>query len=431
VTEPVHKLGEVLRTAREAKGVDLARVERETKIRERYLSALENGDYRDLPGAVYTRGFLRNYGAYLGLDADELIDLYRIETSGAAPERQGLPAPPRPLATRRARAFVITPNAVVAAILTILVGGFFAYLGYQLISFARTPDLRITDPPGNVSNYTDLEITIRGQTEPNSRVTVGGLVENPTVTADAEGNFEVTVGLVPGSNVIELSAFDPVTERSTDTASRTIVVVTDEASPSPTAAVVEPVELTAPAAGTTISGPVTVAGTSVPGASVTVTATLERPPTPTFTITDAFGATVTPTITPPTPPAPITLEADASGAFTTSVLLPPGAWTITVATATAGAAAGVAVAPGGGLTAAITIDGGESYLEAYEDGASVAEVTGRIAQDGDTVQLAAEADIRIRVGNAAVVRLRVNGITLGAMGGPGAVIEWNIARTGG
>ena len=140
---------------------------------------------------------------------------------------------------------------------------------------------------------------------------------------------------------------------------------------------------------------------------------------------------MTPTITPPTPPAPITLEADASGAFTTSVLLPPGAWTITVATATAEAAAGVAVAPGGGLTAAITIDGGESYLEAYEDGASVAEVTGRIAQDGDTVQLAAEADIRIRVGNAAVVRLRVNGITLGAMGGPGAVIEWNIARTGG
>ena len=431
MTEPVHKLGEVLRTAREAKGVDLARVERETKIRERYLSALENGDYRDLPGAVYTRGFLRNYGAYLGLDADELIDLYRIETSGAAPERQGLPAPPRPLATRRARAFVITPNAVVAAILTILVGGFFAYLGYQLINFARTPDLRITDPPGNVSNYTEREITIRGQTEPNSRVTVGGLGENPTVTADSEGNFEVTVGLVPGSNVIELSAFDPVTERSTETASRTIVVVNEEASPSATAAVVEAVELTAPAAGTTISGPVTVAGTSAPGASLTVTAALERPPTPTFTITDAFGATVTPTITPPTPPAPITLEADASGAFTTSVLLPPGAWTITAATATAEAAAGVAVTPGGGLTAAITIDGGESYLEAYEDGAPVAEVTGRIAQDGDTVQLAAEADIRIRVGNAAVVRLRVNGITLGAMGGPGAVIEWNIARTGG
>ena len=92
MTGDVHKLGEVLRTAREGKGVDLARVERDTKIRERYLSALERGDYRDLPGAVYTKGFLRNYGAYLGLDPEYLIDLYRIESAARrrrAPARAG------------------------------------------------------------------------------------------------------------------------------------------------------------------------------------------------------------------------------------------------------------------------------------------------------------------------------------------------------
>ena len=47
-----HKLGEVLRTAREAKGVDLARVERDTKIRARYLSALET---RRLPRPARAR----------------------------------------------------------------------------------------------------------------------------------------------------------------------------------------------------------------------------------------------------------------------------------------------------------------------------------------------------------------------------------------
>jgi cytoskeleton protein RodZ len=77
----LHKLGEVLRTAREAKGVDLARVERDTKIRVRYLTALETGDYAELPGAVYTKGFLRNYGAYLGLDVEYLVDLYRLESA--------------------------------------------------------------------------------------------------------------------------------------------------------------------------------------------------------------------------------------------------------------------------------------------------------------------------------------------------------------
>ncbi len=187
MTGDVHKLGEVLRTAREGKGVDLARVERDTKIRERYLSALERGDYRDLPGAVYTKGFLRNYGAYLGLDPEYLIDLYRIESAAVAGERPRAPAAPRPLGARRSRAFVVTPGAVVAAILTILVGGFVAYLGFEFVNFARTPELRIIDPPGNVNGYTELEITIRGETEPNASVKVSNLPENPTVSADADG----------------------------------------------------------------------------------------------------------------------------------------------------------------------------------------------------------------------------------------------------
>ena len=151
VTDAVHKLGEVLRAAREAKGVDLPRVERETKIRERYLSALERGEYRELPGSVYTKGFLRNYGTYLGLDPEYLIDLYRIETSDTRGERPTPAAPPRPIGVRRSRGFVVTPGAVVAAILTLAVGGFFAYLGYELVNFAREPELRITEPAGNVN----------------------------------------------------------------------------------------------------------------------------------------------------------------------------------------------------------------------------------------------------------------------------------------
>ena len=60
-TEPTPSLPERLYAARERKGVDLYRAERDTKIRARYLGALERGDYKDLPGAVYTKGFLRNY----------------------------------------------------------------------------------------------------------------------------------------------------------------------------------------------------------------------------------------------------------------------------------------------------------------------------------------------------------------------------------
>src|SRR5512137_2736413 len=72
-------LPERLAAARERKGVDLTRAERDTKIRARYLSALERGDYRELPGAVYTKGFLRNYAIYLGLDPEDVLRQWRRE----------------------------------------------------------------------------------------------------------------------------------------------------------------------------------------------------------------------------------------------------------------------------------------------------------------------------------------------------------------
>ena len=40
---------------------------------------MERGDYRALPGAVYTKGFLRNYALYLGLDRDDVLAQWRAE----------------------------------------------------------------------------------------------------------------------------------------------------------------------------------------------------------------------------------------------------------------------------------------------------------------------------------------------------------------
>jgi len=428
VTDQAHRLGEVLRAAREAKGVDLPRVERETKIRERYLSALERGEYRELPGSVYTKGFLRNYGAYLGLDPEYLIDLYRLETTAAA-ERPSAPTPPRPLAGRRSRAFVVTPGAVVAGILTILVGAFIAYLGYGLVNFARTPELRITDPAGNVSNHRDLSITIRGITAANATVRVSNLTENPTVLADDAGAFEVTVRLLPGSNVARLTAHDPVTGRDSEIEERTIVVATDpESSPSAPAAALEVSE---PADGASVGGEVAIGGSARAGAAVTVNAVLVEAPSLTFAITDAAGQAIDLDPADPAPPDPVTVTADPAGAFAAILSLAPGTWELTIVTdGSAPVVHTVIVGQPAGLRATLSIDGADSYVELDEDG-SAAEESGSIASDGDEITLEAEEALRIRVGNAGAVRLTVNGVALGVIGGDGAVVEWRIQRVGG
>ena len=225
------KLGTVLRTAREARFIDLARVERDIKIRVRYLSALERGDYRDLPEPIYTRGFLRNYGLYLGLDPEYLIDLYRLE-SGTPVERPSMPSRRRPMAARQGRSLVVSSGAVAAAILTILVLALVVYVVGELVVFGGTPDLRITDPAADVLAWDGDEYTIRGITEPNSTITTDGLRQNPSTVADADGAFSVRVGLVPGANVITLVANDPLTGRDSAAVRRTITVV-PAASPTP------------------------------------------------------------------------------------------------------------------------------------------------------------------------------------------------------
>ena len=96
---------------------------------------------------------------------------------------------------------MVSSGAVVAAILSVLVLAFVVYLVGEFVTFARTPELRITDPAGDVAAYASLEYTIRGVTEPNSTITTEGLRQNPTATADAQGAFSVTVQLVPGANV--------------------------------------------------------------------------------------------------------------------------------------------------------------------------------------------------------------------------------------
>jgi cytoskeletal protein RodZ len=96
--EDLSTVGELLREARTERGFSLADAERETKIRQKYLSALEEDDVASLPGPLYVRGFLRKYALFLGIDPDELLQLYDAQST---PSRTRIRAargepPPKP-----------------------------------------------------------------------------------------------------------------------------------------------------------------------------------------------------------------------------------------------------------------------------------------------------------------------------------------------
>jgi cytoskeletal protein RodZ len=73
----VEPLGDKLRSAREEKSYTFEQVSRDTNIASRYLEALEREEFDKFPGEAYLLGFLRNYGEYLGLEAEDLFASYR------------------------------------------------------------------------------------------------------------------------------------------------------------------------------------------------------------------------------------------------------------------------------------------------------------------------------------------------------------------
>jgi cytoskeleton protein RodZ len=96
-------IGPTLREARNRRKVDLSEVEAAIKIRIRYLQAMENEEWDVLPGGAYTRGFIRTYASYLGLDGERLADDYRRSTAPPGGERPPKRVEPVPTGARRTR----------------------------------------------------------------------------------------------------------------------------------------------------------------------------------------------------------------------------------------------------------------------------------------------------------------------------------------
>lgn len=96
------ELGEQLKRAREEKQISLDEIQALTKIQKRYLQAIENGDFDKLPGAFYTKAFIKSYAEAVGLNYDSLIQEYGHELPS-------LSQPTEPLPPRRTRPTIISP----------------------------------------------------------------------------------------------------------------------------------------------------------------------------------------------------------------------------------------------------------------------------------------------------------------------------------
>src|ERR671916_1472199 len=121
------EIGATLRETRMRQRIDISDMEVRTKIRAKYLRALENEEWDLLPGTTYVKSFLRTYAEVLGLDAKLLVEEYKLRherlsdvelqpISAAAPGRE----------RRRRTGPLVPPGAVVALIVIGLIASLYA-----------------------------------------------------------------------------------------------------------------------------------------------------------------------------------------------------------------------------------------------------------------------------------------------------------------
>jgi cytoskeleton protein RodZ len=196
------ELGRRLREARESRGLTPAELEAATKVRQKTILALESGQFDDLPPTIYIRGLLRSLAAFLGLDANELINLYEQESPSAiqppSPEILAKPlVPPR----------YLDPEVIVGIVLIVAVIGVLAWVFQNFIQ----PLANVTPTPA-VTMTSEVALTPTDTPSPTASITpqTTGIPNVVLSPSSATGAILLTVAITDTSWVRVLADGDQV-----------------------------------------------------------------------------------------------------------------------------------------------------------------------------------------------------------------------------
>ena len=201
-------LGEILKAKRAESGISLADAESGSKVRARFLAALESSAWHKLPQDVYVRGFVLAYAKFLGLDTQKILEMYDSEVKIQRKESKAKISYNQPLREKR---ILVTPKILTYVSLATFVLALFTYITFQVLHFAGSPNLKILTPENNSVVEAD-SITLFGMTDSDTLVVVNN--ENVPVTND--GRFQSEVKLHQGINVIKVKAVGKTKKESAE-----------------------------------------------------------------------------------------------------------------------------------------------------------------------------------------------------------------------
>ncbi len=192
-------LGEKLRLAREARGITLSEVAAQTRIAARYLEAIEEDNYKPLPGGVFNKGFIKAYAKYVGVDEQEALDDYARAVASQSESEIDDNRYRRPSVMTDDRNRSSWSSLVFAVIILALMSGGI-YLLVQWYRSAPSEPQAKTPPPVNTaaSNTNAAAVNTSQQTVSTDQIkveikSVNGQAPFVSTTVDTEGKVDKAI----------------------------------------------------------------------------------------------------------------------------------------------------------------------------------------------------------------------------------------------
>ncbi len=196
-------LGEYLVKLRTKNRISIESLSNYTKIQEKYLIALENGNYDKLPTDVYIKGYLREYEIFFNLEENTLVKVFEKEYKiyNNINKRDNNQNSQKLFSVKKEKKIVITPKIFIILSIIVVFFGIIGYLYYGINKFISAPWITIKNPQSNLETNKKT-ITINGFTQPEATLEIGG----KKVFVNNDGSFNEKIYLIPGENLINIKS---------------------------------------------------------------------------------------------------------------------------------------------------------------------------------------------------------------------------------
>lgn len=191
-----HGLGPRLKAARELKQIDPEVAARRLNIRLEYLIAIEEDRFDHLPAGLYSKNYIKEYAALVGLPAAEikkwLADNLEIINETNDPFSQKIV---------RRQEFMVFPKLIKNLALILIFLACLFYLGFYFKKIVFPPELSVYQPEKNLK-ISENYIEVKGVTEPEAELSING----EAILNTNQGNFSTVINLKKGINNIVITA---------------------------------------------------------------------------------------------------------------------------------------------------------------------------------------------------------------------------------